>query len=177
MEVLMAIRTILQWSRSVYLGMVVTALAIPAAGQQPAQPSPAAVAMARELLDLEVPPPAALSNSLADVIEQHKGRFLRSDIGLTEDLNEIAITLRSKYTPRVADLTGEIAHTYAQRFTDQELKDLLAFLKTPTGRKFLIERPKILHEVERRVEEWKMRISSDIGDDMLQELRKKGHDL
>ena len=168
---------ILQWSRCVCLALAVTALAIPTPAQQPAQPSPAAVAMARELLDLEVPPPTAISNSLADVIERHKGQFLRSDITLTEDLNEIAVKLRSKYAPRVADLTGEMAHAYAQHFTEQELKDLLAFLKTPTGKKFLIGRPEILNEMQRLVDKWVMQISDDVGEDMRQELRKKGHDL
>jgi uncharacterized protein len=168
---------ILQWSRCVCLALAVTALAIPTPAQQPAQPSPAAVAMARELLDLEVPPPTAISNSLVDVIERHKEQFLRSDFTLKEDLNEIAAKLHSKYAPHVADLMAEMARTYAQHFTDQELRDLLAFLKTPNGKKFLIERPKIFNEMQRLVDKWVMQISDDVGEDMLQELRKKGHDL
>ena len=46
--------------------------------------------------------------------------------------------------PRGEDLLNEVAKLYAARFTEQELKDALAFYKTPLGRKMLTEEPRVL---------------------------------
>ena len=41
--------------------------------------------------------------------------------------------------PRKAELQQKLARTYAQHFTEQELKDAIAFYRTPLGKK-LVER-------------------------------------
>ena len=39
--------------------------------------------------------------------------------------------------PRRAEIHTEIARGYASQFTEQELKDVLAFYKTPLGKKLI----------------------------------------
>ena len=63
------------------------------------------------------------------VIEQAKSVFLRTNPALGKPLNEVAGKLRVEYAPRGGDLLNEAAKLYALRFTEQELKDALAFYK------------------------------------------------
>lgn len=44
------------------------------------------------------------------------------------------------------DMEGEIAALYARTFTEQELKDMLAFYETPSGRSMLAKTPALMQE-------------------------------
>ena len=79
--------------------------------------------------------PTALCDPLVPgVIEQAKSVFLQANPTLLKDLNEVALKLRAEYAPRSAEVVNEVAKLYAARFTEQELKDTLAFYKSPLGR-------------------------------------------
>jgi hypothetical protein len=45
--------------------------------------------------------------------------------------------------PRGAEVMSDTAHLYATRFSEQELKDMLSFYRSPLGRKLLVEEPVI----------------------------------
>jgi uncharacterized protein len=96
----------------------------PAAHSQ--QPSAAAMATAKELVTITGS--TSLFNPLiAGVVEQAKLLFLQQNPGLNKELNEVADKMRNDLQPRFADLTNEIAREYATRFTEPELKTILAF--------------------------------------------------
>ena len=68
--------------------------------------------------------------------------------------------MRTDLQPRFAELTDEVARLYAANFTEQELKDILAFYKTTAGKKLLTTQPKIVdckHEVRARLGEHSFR--------------------
>ena len=71
------------------------------------------------------------------VIEQAKSVFIQANPTLIKELNEVAVKLRAEYAPRSAEVVNDVAKLYASRFTEQELKDTLAFYKSPLGRKLL----------------------------------------
>ena len=50
--------------------------------------------------------------------------------------------MRKDLQPRFGELTNEIARLYATHFTEQELKDILAFYTSPAGKKMLSEQPR-----------------------------------
>ena len=58
-----------------------------------------------------------------------------------KDLTDVAATLRKEYAPRLSALRQDIVKLYAARFTEQELKEMLAFYKSPIGKKLLTEEP------------------------------------
>ena len=74
---------------------------------------------------------------IAGVVEQAKLLFLQQNPALSKDLNEIAAKMRTDLAPRFAELTNEVAKLYATDFTEQELKDILAFYQSPAGKKLL----------------------------------------
>ena len=91
---------------------------------------------------------------MVGVIEQTKGTILQTNPGLTKDLDEVSAQLRNEYQPRIAEFTNEIVQLYAQRFTEQELKDVLAFYKSPLGKKVITEEPIALDMGMKRAQTW-----------------------
>jgi len=146
-----------------------------AASAQPA-PSPAAVAMAKEVIVMKG------ASTLWDpiipgVVESAKNTFVQMNPGLARDLNEVSLRLRSELAPRQSELLEEVARMYATRFTEPELKDVLAFYKTPAGRKVIAEEPKVLDASMTHAQNWANKLSEEVIGKFRTEMKKKGHDL
>ena len=140
------------------------------------QPSATALATAKELITVKGA--AAIFDPLVPgVIEQAKSVFLRTNPMLGKDLNEVAAKLRADYAPRGVEVINDTAKLYATRFTEQELKDALAFYKSPLGQKLLVEEPKILDEGMRNAQTWADKLSEEVIGKIRAEMKKRGHDL
>jgi len=150
------------------------AIASPAAHAQ--QPSAAAMSTAKEIV--AVTGATSLFNPLiAGVVEQAKLVFLQQNPSLAKDLNEIATKLRSDLAPRFDELVNEVARNYATFFTEQELKDVLAFYKSPAGKKLVSEQPKVVDASLKFAQTWANSLSDQVIAKMREELKKKGHAL
>jgi uncharacterized protein len=142
-----------------------------AQGQQ--QPSAAALATAKEIVS--VTGSSTLFNPLiSGVIEQSKLLLLQQNPTLAKPLNEIADKLRTELAPRFDELVNELARQYATRFTEQELKDLLAFDKSPLGRKLQTEQPAIVDATMQFAQTWGNAMSDQVITKMREELKKRG---
>src|SRR6266702_5198693 len=140
------------------------------------EPTPAAVAVAKELIVLKG------STQLWDavvpgVIEQVKAVFMQTNPALGKELNDVAAQLRTEYAPRASQLVDQVAQLYARTFTEQELKDALTFYKSPLGRKIVNEEPKVLDDGFRRIQQWANKFSEEVMSKMRAEMKKKGYDL
>jgi uncharacterized protein len=111
------------------------------------------------------------------VIEQAKNLFLQQNPGLAKDLNEITAKMHSDLAPRFDELAAEMAKLYASHFTEAELKELLAFYKSPVGAKFIVEQPKIGEEGLKFAQDWASKLSDQVIANMRDELKKRGHAL
>jgi hypothetical protein len=140
------------------------------------QPSAGAVAMAKEIISLKGAT-GLWDPIVPGVVEQAKNAFLQMNPQLSKDLTEVSMRLRSELAPRLAQLTEEIARLYAGRFTEQELKDVLAFYKTPVGRKMIVEEPKVLEASMTHAQNWANKLSEEVLTKFRVEMKKKGHDL
>ena len=156
---------------------VAVALAIfaPAAHAQQ-QPSAASIAVAKQLI--ETTGATAVFNPLiAGVVEQAKLLFLQQNPSLAPDLNEVAAKIRKDLQPRFSEITDAVAKTYASNFTEQELKDILAFYQTPTGKKFLVAQPKVIETSMAFAGDWANKLSDEVIAKMRDEMKKRGHAL
>jgi hypothetical protein len=161
-------------ARAAALGLALAALAGAASAQQ--QPSPAALASARELMEIKGVK-TLIEPVVVGVVEQTKGRILQTNPGLTKDLDEVSAQLRTEYQARTAEMTNEIVRIYARRFTEQELKEAVAFYKTPAGQKIIAEEPKILDETYARLQDFANRLQEEVTARVRVELKKRGHNL
>jgi uncharacterized protein len=141
------------------------------------QPSPASVDLARQVILVKG------GNSMFDpvipgVIESAKNAFLPTNPNLSKDLTEVANQLKKEYdAPKRAELLNEVAKIYAQRFTEQELKDLLTFYKSPLGQKVVVEEPKALDAALQRAQDWANNFSEEVITKMRAEMKKRGANL
>jgi uncharacterized protein len=157
------------------LALFVT-LAGPASAQQQPAPSPASLALAKEILTLRAAL-TVLSPVLSGVIEQSRGLFEQQNPMLGKDLREVAVKLRKDLDPRRDEIINVFVRAYAQRFTEQELKELLAFYKTPVGRKVLTEEPAAMEDGFKAAQAWADQLSTTVMEMYRIEMKKKGHDL
>jgi len=160
-------------ARVVLIALALTAIAGAARAQEP---SPGAIKLARELIELKGAT-KMWDPIIPGVIEQAKGVFLQTNPSLNKDLNEVAAALRNEYAPRSGELSTMVARLYATRFTEPELQEALTFYKTPIGRKIITEEPKVLDDSFAQVQQWAQRFSEEAIKRMREEMKKKGHDL
>jgi uncharacterized protein len=148
-----------------------------AAGPAPAQePSPGAIAAAKEMIEMK----GAMNmfeSLVPGVVETAKNAFLRTNPNLSKDLNDVAAALRKEYADKRLEIANEIARSYATQFTEKELRDVIAFYKTPVGKKLIEVEPRVLEQSMTRVQSWAERFSEDMMTRFRAEMRKKGHNL
>ena len=150
----------------------------PAAPATPAKPalSPAALLLAKELIDLKGAG-AAYDPLVNGVIQYHRNFFMQTNPNLAKELDAVAQKLAADFAPRKAEMQQELTRIYAGHFTEQELKDALAFYKTPLGRKLISEEPKALEESMKAADDWSRRLATEVDAKFRAEMQKRGHNL
>jgi uncharacterized protein len=159
--------------------LVMLGLGLSLASGQPAkgpQPSPQAVALAKELIVLKGGN-QMFGAVVPGVVESAKDLFLPTNPNLSKDLTEVSGKLKQEYTGKSDELMNEVAKAYARHFTEQELKEAVAFYKTPLGKKLLAEEPVAIEAGFTRAKEWANDFSTQVVARVRAEMKKKGHDL
>jgi hypothetical protein len=160
--------------RAALLAFALVAVAGSAHAQQ--KPSPAAVKLAQEILDLK--DAAALFKPMVPgVIERVKGMLSQTNVALRKDLEVVAANLNKVYAPRTAEMMNEFANAYASRFSEAELKDLVAFYRSPTGKKSIVVEPQIFEGVLSGLRAWQDEFAEEVIARFRVEMKKRGHDL
>jgi hypothetical protein len=141
-----------------------------------AEPSKSAIKTARELIVLKGSD-KIYDPILPGIIEQAKATLLQVNPMVSKELDEVAAKLQKQYAKRISEPLDEMAKLYASRFTEQELKDALAFYKTPLGKKIIVEEPAVLEQSVTGVHAWANRLSEEILIKFRTEMKSKGHEL
>jgi uncharacterized protein len=162
-------------SRSVCAGLLALVLAAlsPAQAQQP---TANALALAKEIIIVKGGS-AIYDPVVPALVENGRRLFLQSNPMLGKDLGEVAAKLQAEFAPRTAELINEGARLYASKFTEQELKDVLAFYKSPLGRKVISQEPVILDQSTASIDEWAIKIGNEIVVKFRAEMRRRGHEI
>jgi hypothetical protein len=145
----------------------------PPAQAQP-QPSAAQIALATQLLELKGSL-GAFDRAIEGVIITHRNTLLQINPTLTRDIDAVVQTMRADSVARRKEIQNEVAAGYASVFTEQELKDILAFYKTPLGKKIIEAEPKAGEASMRRAEAWVEKYAEATMAKMRAEMRKRGH--
>jgi hypothetical protein len=168
--------TFLQSTRHVARLVLVGAALISTAPAFAAPPTPTAMATAGEIVKL-TGATTLFAPLIPGVIEQSKLLFLQQNPGLGGDLNEITAKMRTELAPRMNELTSEVAKIYVAHFTEQELKELLAFYSSPIGKKMVAEQSLVVNASLKFAQDWANKLSEEVTGKMRDELKKKGHAL
>jgi len=165
------------WVRSIGAGLLaVLAMIATPAGAQRQQVTGNALLLAREIINVKGAS-KMYDPVIVEVVERATGVLIQTNPLLSRDLNEIAVRLRTEYAPRVSELLNEVARMYATRFTETELKDVLAFYKSPVGQKVIVQEPDIIDQSIAFSENWASKFSEEVLAKIRAEMRRKGHNL
>ena len=153
------------------------AVCLLAAGPAHSQsPPPDAMAAARELL-------ATMRftdqfKALLPVIFQNlKPAIVQSRPQIERDFDAIVPLLLEAMNPRLNELTELMAGVYAINFTGDELRQVTAFYRTPTGEKFLQKLPAITQQSMVIGQRFGQTVTQELQRRMTEELRKRGHNI
>ena len=158
------------------VALVMVAIAQPAAPQSSPQPSPAAILLAKQIVDVKGVK-SMFEPMVRGVVQKVKDTFMQTNFMWSKDLNEVAVIVQKDYDPRLNELIDETARIYASHFTEAELKSILTFYQSPVGRKMIAEEPKALDESMANAGNWGDKLSEEVITKMRIEMKKRGHDL
>jgi uncharacterized protein len=153
-------------------------LPAPLMAQTAAKPEPSAqaLAMARELVDV-----SGMSKSLTALLPSYladaKSSLARLRPEVEKDLNEVISKVQNDMASDVEALSRQSARTFATRFTEAEVKELVAFFKTPTGKKYVEEQPALLDDFFSDMKDWSTQASQRAMQLIREEMKKRGHDI
>ena len=163
------------------LGLALTPVA--AGAQQPAQQpaplkpaSPAAMAAARELLTLKNVS-AVYSGAVPNIVQRTKDTILQSNLNYQKDLNDLAVVVANSLAGREKEIGEQMAKIYASDFTEQELKDLVTFYKSPLGQKLLSQEPKSIMASIGFMNQWAQTFADEVNAQFRAEMRKRGKEI
>jgi hypothetical protein len=162
------------------LGLVLIAASAPAQ-QQPQQPAPppppaSAVQAARDYLAVKNAR-ALYADAVTGVVERTKTALMQTNINYQKDLNEVAVIIAKNLAGRENEIGEGMAQIYARVFTEQELKDLTAFYKSPLGQKLLTAEPRAYQGSAAFMRDWAGEFSGVVNEQFRAEMKKRGKDI
>ena len=163
-------------------GAILAGITRPAAAQGTAapnavhQPSPAALSLAKQILEIKHVEDV-FKPLIRGVVIKTRDVFMQTNFMWGKDLNEVAANLEKEYSARTKELLDRAARIYATHFSEPELKQLLSFYQSPLGKKLIDEEPKALDESMAMAGTWADDFSQDVINKMRAEMKKRGHDL
>ena len=150
---------------------------VPAGAQTPPKPaSPAAVAAAREILAMKNAS-QMYAAAVPNIVHQTKDALLKNNLNYQKDLNEVEVIVAQKFAGREKEIDTGMASVYATEFTEQELKDLVTFYKSPLGQKLLAAEPKAIQLSMGYVNQWAAQFAETVNAEFRAEMRKRGKEI
>jgi hypothetical protein len=144
--------------------------------QQLQDPSPAAMKIAREIIELKNAEVLFVA-MVPGVIERVRSMLLQTNPTVGKDLEDVSNNLKKAFASRTNDLLSDIAWLYATRFSESELKEIVTFYRTPTGKKVIADEPIIFEDAMKGLQGWQEKFAEEVIARFRAEMKKRGHDL
>jgi hypothetical protein len=146
----------------------------PAPGLKPA--SPAALAAAKEILAMKNAN-AMYASAVPNIVNKTKNDLVQTNLNYQKDLGEVAVIVAKNLAGREQEIGEGMARIYANEFTEQELKDLVTFYKSPLGQKLLVTEPRAIQFSMSYMEQWGMIFTQTVNEQFRVEMKKRGKDI
>jgi uncharacterized protein len=162
-------------TRALKLAYLVVWLLMPGAAHAQA-PSPEALAAARELV-VVMRAADQVKAVLPAVMQSLKPAIVQGRPQIERDYDAVMPMLLESMNARFGELAELLARVYAQNFTVAEMKDLIAFYRSPTGQKLLARTPAITQQSMAAGQQFAVKLFDDLKGRVIEELRNKGHNI
>jgi uncharacterized protein len=101
----------------------------------------------------------------------------RENLNYQKDLSEVAVVVATTLAGRQKEIGDGMAKIYANEFTEQELKDLVTFYKSPLGQKLLSTEPKAISLSMAYMNKWAQVFAEAVNEQFRIEMKKRGKDI
>ncbi len=139
-------------------------------------PSAAAVGYAKEILAAK-----SVSNiyrdAIPNLVERTKITLIQANLNYQKDLTDVSLKVAKDFAGREKEIGEEFAKIYASHFTEQELKDLVAFYKSPLGKKSIDQEPQVFASASQFMASWAQKIGEEINGKFRAEMRARGKNI
>ena len=115
--------------------------------------------------------------AVPNLVEQTKEQLIQSNLNYQKDLNEVSVIIAQKMAGRESEIGEGMAKIYAGEFTEQELKDLVVFYKSPLGQKLLATEPKAIQMSVAFMNQWAQQFAQIVNGEFRAEMRKRGKQI
>jgi hypothetical protein len=112
-----------------------------------------------------------------NLVDKTKAMLLQTNPSLNKDLTDVAAKLRTDLAPRGSELLDQMAKLYAAAFTEQELKEIVTFYRSPVGKKISVTEPRVLEDAFSQVDVWTDKFAEEIIAKMRAEMKRRGHNI
>jgi hypothetical protein len=155
--------------------------AVPAGAQTQTPPplkdgTPAAIAAAKEILAMKHAS-AMYQAAIPNIVEQTKEALVQANLNYQKDLGEVAVIVTQQLAGRQEEIGEGMAKIYANEFTEQELKDLVTFYKSPLGQKLLNAEPRAITLSMSYMNAWARNFAEIVNAQFRAEMRKRGKEI
>ena len=148
-----------------------------AAQQPPAQPqaSPSHLAIARDVAvgSGMVRSFDAITEPLLASLQQMNAA--RPEI--KQDLDKVVELLRPELELQKQQMINATARIFASKMSEQELRDVATFFKSPAGMKYVETQPVVLDDIVKELATWTQTVSEYLMIRVRAEMAKRGHQL
>jgi hypothetical protein len=140
------------------------------------QASPAALAAAKEILAMKNAN-AMYASAVPNIVDQTKNALVQSNLNYQKDLNEVAVIVAKNLAGKEQEIGEGMAKIYANEFSEQELKDLVAFYKSPLGQKLLTTEPRAIQFSMSYMNQWGQVFAQTVNEQFRVEMKKRGKEI
>ena len=143
---------------------------------RPQSPPPDALTAARELITT-MQTADQFKAILPVVIRNLKPAIVQGRPEVERDFDAIMPIMLDAMNARVSEIVDQITALYARTFTVDELREVTAFYRGPTGQKFLQRLPQITQESMAIGQKFGQSVATEMQGRIIEELRKRGHKI
>lgn len=163
--------------RIIGLLLAVLLVSMPGARAQSApSPSPEALAAARELV-ASMHFTDQFKEMIPTIIKTFKPAIVQGRGDVERDFDAITPILVKGFGSRLDELLDAVAIIYASNFSAEDLRGLRAFYSTPLGQRFLQKAAPIGQQAMLAGQRFGQSVAADLKQRIIEELRKKGHNI
>jgi uncharacterized protein len=163
-----------------FAGAAVLSLASPVAGflqdaarAEQAQVEPDRLAAAKDLMEV-TGTPKQFDLLLPMIMSQVENAFIQLKPEHAQAIKESFKIAVSKFMERKQEAFEKVAVVYAERFTAAELREIIAFYKSPIGEKLIKAQPEIAQKTLAIGQAWGRKIGQEIEQEVRKELKNRG---
>lgn len=149
----------------------------PQGGAAPTAPAPTQghLALARELATI-----SGILRVYDSFVPQFSAQVRQNTVTrpeLTKDLDQVLDALKPELEQQKQAMVDTALRFYASAFAEADLKELVAFFKTPVGQKYLQNAPRLLDVLAAETHRWTAKTSEFLMTRVRAEMAKRGHQL